>query len=154
MSELSLEFRSLPPEYQHIIQLAQDQNNITVAPLQLLVGGWSGAVVYLVSVAFNETQRIEHCILKLDRKSKKARSDEVTRHNTVMIKSEPEFASQHIADLLFDRVEDEGVLAIFYRIGGSPFSNICRYQSTSVKANSEPSLQKPMPSCLRAGIPK
>ena len=72
MPELTTDFQSLPEEYQHIIRLAQDQYNITVAPLQLLVGGWSGAVVYLVSVSANETKRVEHCILKLDRKSKTA----------------------------------------------------------------------------------
>jgi len=118
MPELTNDFKSLPEEYQHIIHLAQDQYNITVAPLQLLVGGWSGAVVYLVSVAWNEDKRVEHCILKLDRKGKNARSDEVTRHNTVMEKAAPEFARVHIAELVFDRVEHEGAIAIFYRIAG------------------------------------
>src|SRR5688572_31898317 len=67
MPELSADFQSLPEEYQHIIRMAQDQYNITVAPLELLVGGWSGAMVYLVSVSANETKRVEHCILKLNR---------------------------------------------------------------------------------------
>jgi predicted ATPase/class 3 adenylate cyclase len=118
MPELTTDFQSLPEEYRNIIRLAQDKYSITVAPLQLLVGGWSGAVVYLVSVSSNETKRIEHCILKLDRKGKSAKSDEVTRHNTVMNKSTPEFARAHIAELVFDRVEQEGVIAIFYRIAG------------------------------------
>src|SRR6185503_2692153 len=118
MPELTTDFQPLPEEYQHIIRLAQDRHNITVAPLQLLVGGWSGAVVYLVSVSANDTKRVEHCILKLDRKGKNARSDEVTRHNTVMSKSTPEFARAHIAELVFDRVEHEGIIAIFYRIAG------------------------------------
>ena len=118
MPELTTNFQSLPEEYQYIIRLAQDTYNITVAPLQLLVGGWSGAVVYLVSVSNNETKRVEHCILKLDRKSKNAKSDEVTRHNTVMSKSTQAFAREHIAELVFDRIEHEGVIAIFYRIAG------------------------------------
>jgi predicted ATPase len=118
MPELTTDFQSLPEEYQHIIRLAQDEYKITVAPLQLLVGGWSGAVVYLVSVAWNENKRVEHCILKLDRKGKNARSDEVTRHNTVMEKAAPEFARAHIAELVFDRVEYEGAIAIFYHIAG------------------------------------
>ena len=118
MPELTTDFQSLPEEYQHVIRLAQDQYKITVAPLQLLVGGWSGAVVYLVSVSANDTKRVEHCILKLDRKGKNARSDEVTRHNTVMNKSTPAFARAHIAELVFDRVEHEGTIAIFYRIAG------------------------------------
>ena len=118
MPELTTNFQSLPQEYQQIIQLAQDTYNITVAPLQLLVGGWSGAVVYLVSVSANETKRVEHCILKLDRKGKSAKSDEVTRHNTVMSKSTPAFAREHIAELVYDRVEQDGAIAIFYRIAG------------------------------------
>jgi predicted ATPase len=118
MPELTNDFQSLPEEYQHVIRLAQDTYKITVAPLQLLVGGWSGAVVYLVSVSWNETRRVEHCILKLDRKGKSAKSDEVTRHNIVMSKSTSEFARDHIAELVFDRVEHEGAIAIFYRIAG------------------------------------
>ncbi len=118
MPELTNDFQSLPPEYQQVIQLAQEKNNITIAPLQLLVGGWSGAVVYLVSVAWTEAKRVEHCILKLDRKSKNAKSDEVTRHNTVMEKAAPEFARAHIAELVFDCVEHDGAIAIFYRIAG------------------------------------
>jgi predicted ATPase len=118
MPELTADLKSLPEEYQHIIRLAQDTYNITVAPLQLLVGGWSGAVVYLVSVSSNETKRVEHCILKLDRKSKNAKSDEITRHNAVMNKSTAEFAREHIAELIFDRVEHQGAIAIFYRIAG------------------------------------
>src|SRR5215204_4295901 len=118
MPELSTDFQSLPEEYQHVIRLAQDRYKINVAPLQLLVGGWSGAVVYLVSVSYNETKRVEHCILKLDRKGKNAKSDEITRHNAVIDKSTPEFASEHIAELVFERVEHAGAIAIFYRIAG------------------------------------
>ena len=111
-------FQSLPPEYQEVIQLAQERHKITVTPLQALVGGWSGAIVYLVSVSSKETRRVEHCVLKLDRISKTARSDEVTRHNTVIDKSTPEFVRDHVAELAFERVEHEGVVAILYRIAG------------------------------------
>ncbi|HSL42584.1 MAG TPA: adenylate/guanylate cyclase domain-containing protein [Anaerolineales bacterium] len=118
MPELTTSFQSLPKEYQQVIRLAQDTFKITVAPLQLLVGGWSGAVVYLVSVSSSVTGRLEHCILKLDRKGKSAKSDEVTRHNIVTNKSTPEFARAHIAELVFDRIEHEGAIGIFYRIAG------------------------------------
>src|SRR5918994_2775665 len=118
MPELTTDFQSLPEEYQQVIRLAQDNYKITVAPLQLLVGGWSGAVVYLVSVSSNDSGRVEHCILKLDRKGKSAKSDEVTRHNSVLSKSTPAFARDHIAELVFDRVEQDGAIAIFYRIAG------------------------------------
>jgi predicted ATPase len=118
MSELAADFHSLPPEYQGVICLAQDQHNITITPLQVLVGGWSGAVIYLVSISSNATNLIEHCILKLDRKGKSARSDEVTRHNTVLSKATPGFARAHIPELVFGRAEREGAIAIFYRIAG------------------------------------
>lgn len=115
---MTTDFQSLPEEYQRVVQLVQEKNNITVTPLQLLVGGWSGAVVFLVSVSSKETKRVEHCILKLDRRGKSSRSDEITRHNTVMGTSTPEFAREHIAELVFNRVEQEGAIAIFYRIAG------------------------------------
>ena len=118
MSELTTNFQSLPDDFQHVIRQAQETYKITIAPLQLLVGGWSGAVVYLVSVSSNETRRVEHCILKLDRKGKNARSDEVTRHNTVISTATPEFTRDHIAELVFEKVEHEGAIAIFYRIAG------------------------------------
>lgn len=128
MSELTAGFESLPEEYQRVLVLTQDRYQIAVAPLQTLVGGWSGAMVFLVSVSWNESKRVEHCILKLDRKSKTARSDEVTRHNAVMQKSTPDFARQHIAELVFDRVEHEGAIAIFYRIAGQ---SLVRYRPLS-----------------------
>src|SRR5258706_13804808 len=98
MPELTTNFQSLPEEYQHVIRLAQDQYNITFAPLQLLGGGWSGAVVYLVSVWSKETKRVEHCILILDRKGKNTKSDEITRPKTETSKYTPEYATRHIAD--------------------------------------------------------
>jgi len=118
MPELATDFQTLPPDYQAVIDLAQETYGIKVAPLQLLVGGWSGAIVYLVSVSSGATNLVEHCILKLDRKGKSARADEVTRHNSVLRKSTPEFAREHIAELVFDRVERDGAIAIFYRIAG------------------------------------
>src|SRR5512146_235525 len=118
MPELTADFQSLPEEYQKVILVAQEQYKVLVAPLELLVGGRSGAVIYLVSVSANDMGVVEHCILKLDHKGKSAKSDEVTRHNTVMSKSTPAFAREHVAELVFDRVEHEGAIAIFYRIAG------------------------------------
>jgi predicted ATPase len=118
MPEVVTDFRSLPEEYQLVIRLAEETHQIAVAPLQLLVGGWSGAAVYLVSVSDQNTKRVQHCILKVDRKGKGAKSDEVTRHSTVISKSTPEFARNHIAELAFDRVEREDAIAIFYKIAG------------------------------------
>src|SRR5215207_3801537 len=134
MSELIAGFQSLPSEYQRVLQLAQDQHQISVAPLQTLVGGWSGAMVYLVSVTHLPSQRVEHFILKLDRKSKTARSDELSRHAAAQSKSPAEFARHHLATLAFERVEAEGAIAIFYSIAGQslqsyrPLSNYRQQQ--------------------------
>jgi len=118
MPPLAPAFQALPPEYQRVIQLAQDQHHIVIAPLQELSGGWSGALIYLVSVASEAGGPVKHLILKLDRKSKNARSDEVSRHATVQSKSPPEFVRDHLADLPFERVELDGAIAIFYSIAG------------------------------------
>src|SRR5690349_23818421 len=118
VSELISSFQSLPPECQRVLQLAQDQHQIRVAPLQTLVGGWSGAMVFLVSVTYQSNQRVEHLILKLDRKSPKARSDELSRHVSAQSKSPAEFARDHLATLAFERVEAEGAIANFDGIAG------------------------------------
>ncbi|HSL28965.1 MAG TPA: tetratricopeptide repeat protein [Anaerolineales bacterium] len=118
MSELTTGFQSVPPEYRRVLEQAQDQHRIRIEPLQVLVGGWSGAMVYLVSVTHLDSQRVEHFILKLDRKSKTARSDELSRHLTAHSRSPAEFARDHLATLAFERVEAEGAIAIFYSIAG------------------------------------
>lgn len=118
MSDQIKDFKTLPEEHQQIIRLAQDRFNIKIVPLQELVAGLSGAYVFLVSVASKHTNEVEHCILKLDRKGKFSKADEITRHNTVLNKSGSEFVRDHIAELAFDRVEYEGNFAIFYRIAG------------------------------------
>src|SRR5688572_23847491 len=123
MTALSSDFQALPEEYQHVIRLAQDQHNITITPLQQLVGGWSGAVIYLVSISALDSGHVKHFILKLDRKSKSSKSDEVMRHNVVLSKSPPDFARHHIAEIAFDRVEQENVIAIFYGIAGQSLRN-------------------------------
>src|SRR5262249_30163308 len=117
MPELAPGFRALPPEYQRVIALAQEQHHIAVTPLQELSGGWSGAIIYLVSVA-PASGPLVHTILKLDRKGKAARSDEVTRHADVQARSPAGFAEAHLAELAYERVEAEGAIAIFYTIAG------------------------------------
>jgi predicted ATPase len=123
MPDLMNDFQSLPDEYQQVIRQAQENYQIRIAPLQLLVGGWSGAIVYLVSVSANDSGLVEHCILKLDRKGKSSKSDEVTRHAQMLSKASSEFAREYIAELVFERVEHEGAVAIFYRIAGQSLLN-------------------------------
>jgi hypothetical protein len=59
MADLTNDFQSLSPDYQYVVRLVQEKNNIAITPLQLLMGGWSDAVVYLVSLAWKETKRVE-----------------------------------------------------------------------------------------------
>jgi predicted ATPase len=118
MQELTTDTQSLPEEFQQIIQLAQDIYNIKIVLLQSMVGGWSGAFIYLVSIMSKESEHVEHCILKLDHRGKSKKSDEVTRHKIVLTKAPPQFAAAHIADLVYDPIEHENAIAIFYRIAG------------------------------------
>ena len=89
MPESVLSFQSLPQEYQQVIQLAEDRYGIAIAPLQELAGGWSGAIIYLVRVASTDSKKVEHLILKLDRKRTMSSSDEVSRHKKVQQISPP-----------------------------------------------------------------
>jgi predicted ATPase/Tfp pilus assembly protein PilF len=123
MPESGVNFQSLPPEYQHVIQLAQGLHNISITPLQELVGGWSGAVIYLVSVVSSDTGRVEHLVLKLDRKRPMSTSDEVTRHQAARDKSPAGFAQQHIPEMVYEPAEAEDALAIFYAIAGHSLHN-------------------------------
>jgi hypothetical protein len=123
MTESELSFQSLPAEYQRIVQLAQEQLNISIRPLQELVGGWSGAAIYLVGVISPDSSRVEHLVMKLDRKRPMAKSDEISRHEMVLRKSPPNFARQHIPEIFYDRVDNEDALAIFYAIAGQSLYN-------------------------------
>jgi hypothetical protein len=118
MPKLAVGFQSLPLEYQNVIRLAQEMHHIAVTPLQALTGGYSGAIIYLVSVALFDPGRVEHYILKLDRKSEKTRSDEFGRYQNAIRLSPPDFAERHIARMAFERVEQAGAVAIFYSIAG------------------------------------
>src|SRR5512140_1201445 len=102
MSELAVGFRSLPEEFQNIIRAAQDLHKIAVTPLQTLTGGLSGASIFLVSVAASNPDRVEHYILKLDKKSEKSRFDEIARYQSAISHSPSDFADQHIAKMAFD----------------------------------------------------
>src|SRR5262245_61179491 len=128
MPELAAGFQSLPVEYQQVVRLAQDRYQIAVTPLEALAGGWSGAMVFLVSVASISLGRIEHYVLKLDRKNEKAQSDEIRRHDSAVRQSPPGFADRHLAQMVFDRIEVEGALGIFYSIAGQ---SLHRYRTLS-----------------------
>jgi predicted ATPase len=121
--ESVVSFQSLPPEYQQVIQIAEERYGIAISPLQELAGGWSGAIIYLVRVTSSDLTQVEHLILKLDRKRSKLSVDEITRHQSVQQKSPAQFSNQHIPGLVYDRVETENALAIFYTIAGQSLHN-------------------------------
>jgi len=118
MPESVISFNSLPPEYQRIIQIAEEKHEIAIAPLQELAGGWSGAIIYLVRVASTDSNKVQHLVMKLDRKRPTSSSDEISRHKAVQENSPPEFAKNHIPNMAYERVETEEALAIFYAIAG------------------------------------
>ena len=114
---LASEFDSLPTNYQNIIRLAQEQHGIRIVPLQELKGGFTGAVLFLVSVSTSGSRIVEHLVLKLDRPWP-GEPDELHRHSNALEQAPADFASEHMADVAFDRVELDGTIAILYRIAG------------------------------------
>ncbi len=117
------DFRSLPVEYQDLLRLAEEKFEISIKPLQLLVGGFSGAAVFLVSVTYHKDSHVEHLILKLDHKSSHSKNDEWTRHKILMRNASKEFLDQNLPDLAFDRIETDNAIAIFYSVAGQSLLN-------------------------------
>ena len=123
MIELADEFNTLSPDYQKVLQLAQETQKIKVTPLQELKGGQTGANLYLVSVSLLESQKVQHLVLKLDHKNSKSKMDELERHIIAVKQSTNEFADNHIADISFNRIEQDSSVAIFYNIAGQSLHN-------------------------------
>ncbi len=117
MTELAPDFSLLPPRYRRLLRLAQEQNNIVVKPLLQLKGGLSGAYIFLVSVSAVDSFDVEHLVLKLDRPYPGER-DEIERHRIAIAQAPPRFARNHMPDIAFDRIEFEGLIAVFYRVAG------------------------------------
>src|SRR6185503_10436127 len=111
MSEHAKDFTSFPSEYLNVLRLAQARHNIEIQPLEKLAGGRSGAFIYLVSVSAHGSDKVEHCVLKLEHKRKIKNADETERHNIVRTQAPPEFARDHLAAMAFDRVELEDTIA-------------------------------------------
>jgi predicted ATPase len=117
-------FAGLPPAYQDLIHRAEEQHALTITPLQSLGGGWSGARLFLVSVAASGQPAPEHLILKLDRKHEHARAGETERHARALALSPPDFAARNLPRLAHPSVEHEGLVAIFYAIAGQSLRSI------------------------------
>jgi predicted ATPase/Tfp pilus assembly protein PilF len=134
MSEVADVFGSLPPGHQTVLQLAQGKHNIEVTPLQKLLGGRTGAFLYLVSVSSASSEHLEHLVLKLDR-ARPGKADEMDKHRLALSQAPPDFARQHMAELAFEKVETEDSLAIFYTVAGE---SLHRYQPlASYKSQSQ-----------------
>ena len=116
--ELAGEFSTLPPDFQKVLRLSQETHNIKITPLQKLSGGQTGANLYLVSVSPFNSNKVQHFVLKLDRKNKKSKLDELERHRSAVNKASAEFAHNHIPQLSFNRIEVDNTIAIFYKIAG------------------------------------
>ncbi len=111
------DFRNLPAEYQHLLDLAKEKHHLEVIPLQELKGGRTDAFLYLVSVSGEGFRHVEHLILKFDRVNMKAKTTESERHRLALSQAPAVFASHHVARLAYE-VEHEGAIAIFYTLAG------------------------------------
>ena len=70
-------FSELPEEYKSLLELAANEQQLKVTPLQALTGGRSGAFLYLASVTKDDDKVVEHQVVKFDRVNPKAKSNEV-----------------------------------------------------------------------------
>jgi predicted ATPase len=110
-------FDTLPPDYQFLLQLAKEGNQLEVAPLDELKGGRTGAYLYLVSALIGDSQHVEHFILKFDHVSGGTRQTERERHRNALGDAPENFAAHNMAKLAYE-FEHEGAVALFYTVAG------------------------------------
>ncbi|UCD98470.1 MAG: AAA family ATPase [Chloroflexota bacterium] len=110
-------FPSLPRDFQQVLSLAEQQNDIEILPLEELKGGRTGAKLFLVSISGQRFQRISHLILKLDHIHKKAPRNESENHRLARDLSPAGFAEQHLPEIAFESQKGDAI-AIFYTIAG------------------------------------
>jgi predicted ATPase len=111
------DFGKLPPDYQHLLHLANEKHHLDVAPLEALKGGQTGAFLYLVSVCVGDFRQVEHLVLKFARVNERAKSTEIERHRLALSQAPTVFARQNMAKLAYE-VEHEGAIALFYTVAG------------------------------------
>ena len=110
-------FDKLPPEYQHLLQLAKEKYQLDVAPLDELRGGRTGAFLYLVSAFIGDSQHVEHFIVKFDHASETTRQTEKERHRHALSQAPAGFAAKNMAKLAYE-IEHGGAIALFYTVAG------------------------------------
>src|SRR5438552_4867606 len=113
----SSDLRRIPPEYQRLLHLAEEQFGFDVTPLAALKGGRTEALLYLASVSARGRRHVEHLVLKLDRINERARTSEIERHRLASSQAPPAFATRNMARLAYE-VESEGAIALFYTVAG------------------------------------
>ena len=96
------DFGTLPAEQQRLLALAQEKFSIEIGLLDELKGGRTGARLALVSVATMDGREVRHLVLKLDRKPRKARPDEIEQHKLALSLAPAGFARQHMAELVYE----------------------------------------------------
>jgi hypothetical protein len=112
-----LDFTKLPPEYQHLLNIAKEKHHLDVTPLQSLAGGRTGAFLYLVSASTGDYRQVQHLIVKFDRVNEKAKPTEVERHRLAVSQAPSDFAAQNMAKLAYE-IEYQGAIALFYTVAG------------------------------------
>ncbi|MEE9198086.1 MAG: AAA family ATPase, partial [bacterium] len=117
MAELAPEFTELPENLQEALREALARHGLRVTPLSRLGGGRSGAYLYLVSASRANPPRLEHLILKLDRRNLHG-PGEVERHRMARTAAPVSFARDHMPDLAMEQVEYGDSVVIFYTIAG------------------------------------
>jgi predicted ATPase len=123
MEKLAEEFTTLQPDYQKVLQIAQESHRIRITPLLELKGGHTGANLFLVSVNSSDSEKLQHLILKLNHKSTKTRLDELERHETAIKEASAGFSRDHIPEVAFPGLELDGAIVIFYKIAGESLHN-------------------------------
>ena len=112
-----LDFNKLPPEHQHLLQLAKEQQGLDVVPLQELKGGQTGASLYLASVSTGDSRQVRHFVIKFDRVNEKARPSETERHQLAVSQAPDQFGQENMPSLAYE-FEHEGATALFYTLAG------------------------------------
>src|SRR5262245_48921915 len=113
----SPDFGKLPPEYQHLLQLAKEEQGLDVVPLQELKGGQTGAFLYLASVSGGDSRQVQHFIIKFDHNSGKVGPGETERHRLALSQAPAVFSTQNMPMLAY-QFEQEGATALFYTLAG------------------------------------
>jgi predicted ATPase len=113
----SPDFSKLPPEYQHLLQLAKEVQGLDIVPLQELKGGQTGAFLYLASVSGGDSHQVQHYVIKFDHVSGKVGPSETERHRLALSQAPALFSKQNMPMLAY-QFEHEGATVLFYTLAG------------------------------------